>query len=248
MREMFFLFYIAICDDDSAVMHEISDKVSIFFTEKQIPHKIYCFENASVFWTDMKECINRYDVFILDLEMPGLSGKELIQQIKQLRNDAYIILLTCHEQFVYDGYEWGVYRFISKANYEGRLLSALMQVYKNVEAEKGFYLYHSPDGEQKLYYKDILYITKSAKNSIFHTKSCGDIPLRISLAKLYNELDPEVFCFVDRSCIININHITSIKKETNSVTLLETINVTISKSKINKLHIFMNENWYRGNV
>jgi DNA-binding response OmpR family regulator len=39
---------------------------------------------------------NRYDVFVLDVKMPGMSGLEIMEKIQEIKPDAKIIFLTGH--------------------------------------------------------------------------------------------------------------------------------------------------------
>lgn len=263
------MFNIALCDDDPMMLQIVSEKIAVFLRGNNIEHKIYSFTDSGIFWADAAERLNLYDVFILDLEMPGLGGPDLVKQIKSRLSTAYIILLTCHEQYVFDGYEWGVNRFISKSNYEGRLFSALLKIYDLVQSDKEYYLYHSKDGLQKIYYRDILYITKYGKNSIIHTQKNKEtartqlkinnlsdayvhpqyhesIQERVALHKLYERLPHDIFYFTCRGCIANINHIVSFNHGTDMLLLSDSSEIAIAKAKIPEIMGLMNDRWCKG--
>ncbi len=43
--------------------------------------------------------LNHYDLLILDMYMPGLSGLELLQQVEQMHLNLAIIIMTGHKEF-----------------------------------------------------------------------------------------------------------------------------------------------------
>jgi DNA-binding response OmpR family regulator len=57
-----------------------------------------------------------YDVFVVDWMLPGVSGIELVSQLRQHKSDAIIIMLTAkdEESDVLDAFEAGVDDYLSK--------------------------------------------------------------------------------------------------------------------------------------
>lgn len=68
----------------------------------------------------------RFDLLLLDIEMPGMDGLELASRLRQLLPDALLIFITSHVEFALDAYELSTFRYIPKNNMDGRLEHALL--------------------------------------------------------------------------------------------------------------------------
>ncbi len=73
-----------------------------------------------------------YDVIILDLKMPGLSGIETLKEIKQFNGNIEVILLTGHGSVDsgIDGMKLGAYDYIMKPVDIDKLLEIVNSAYQ----------------------------------------------------------------------------------------------------------------------
>ena len=236
---------ISICEDDKNMLGIIKEKIETLLTNHHIAHSVAGFGDPLTFWSSMQEDLPRYDIFILDWEMPGLTGQELVQRIKSNHPQPYIILLTWHKEYVYDGYEMEVFRFISKEDYEKRLCAAILDIQHRLQqCSDNYYVYNHKEKQIKLYYKDILYLEKDGKNTLIQTTLWGALPLRTSMNSLYKEFDHSIFRYVDRCYIVNIDHIKAVQKFPDSgVVLSNGVSLSISKSNVQSIVKLLNEKW-----
>ncbi len=70
---------------------------------------------------------NEVDVIFLDVEMPGMSGLELIRNIDVLPQ---VVLITSHTEYALESYEYNVTDFIAKPIQPARFLKAVEKVKK----------------------------------------------------------------------------------------------------------------------
>lgn len=57
-----------------------------------------------------------YDVYILDIEMPAISGFVAAKELHQNYPEGLLLFLTTHEELSIDGYEYRAFRFLVKKN------------------------------------------------------------------------------------------------------------------------------------
>ena len=104
---------VAICDDEK----EYIDKISKIVSDIE-DVKIYTYDSGYKILNILEE----FDIFILDIEMPGISGMNLAHIIREKRKEAIIIFLTNYDSYVFDGYEVGAFRYLSKVRMDFCLL------------------------------------------------------------------------------------------------------------------------------
>ena len=78
---------VALIDDDAAVL----DALGLYFARHEVGTT--CFAAVEAFLTALKETA-RFDCIVSDARMPGISGLDLVQQLKARGAAAPIILIT----------------------------------------------------------------------------------------------------------------------------------------------------------
>ena len=73
---------------------------------------------------------NSYDIVILDISMPGKSGLETIKEIKEIKPDLPILILTMHpeKQFAVRLLQTGASGYLTKDKAPSELINALSQI------------------------------------------------------------------------------------------------------------------------
>lgn len=69
------------------------------------------------------------DIIITDIQMPGLNGLELVKQLKKIRSDIKIIIISAYEQFAYaqEAISLGVLSFITKPLKKQRIIEEVVK-------------------------------------------------------------------------------------------------------------------------
>jgi len=239
------MFNIVLCDDDKVNLSKLKDFIETYLASKSIIGRVYTFNDPIIFWADAKENIHRYDLFILDLEMPDLPGDVLVQKIKEVKKDASIILLTSHDEYALDAFELEVFRFIPKGQYKVRLCRAIDIIYeRKLKSSDKYYIHHSREGEEKILHSNIVYISKDQKNSILVTEANEAKSVRMSLADIHTGLGSDDFIFINRGIIVNINHIHRITRQPfDGVELTNGKTFEISKARVKEIVQLLNITW-----
>ena len=195
---------VALCDDSNIFRNDVKNKVEAYFNSLDL--MIYEYESGESLLKALQ--ILSFDLLILDIEMGGIDGLETAKRIRESGSDMPIILLTSHTEFAMDGYELGVYRFLSKPVQEGKLYDALDSIIKKLGDEKKVML--RVDGEDILVkVNDIMYISASNVYLDVVTKDRTFL-IRKKLKDMLSELPGDIFLQVHRSNIVNVNYVKSI--------------------------------------
>lgn len=196
---------IAICDDEkeAVMLHEKMIKESL--QSCGIAYEITTYTYSGNLLSDITEDGFFYDLILLDIEMPGITGMELAEKIKPFLPNLKVIFITSHLEYAIDAFELSIFRYVPKNDLENRLKAAVIDAAKLIELEAGKeYLIQAAGRMEKIPYRDIFYIQRDGgKNSEIYS-STGISKVRKSLQQVFAELDASEFLFIDRGCIVNI--------------------------------------------
>ena len=202
---------IAICDDDRHMVMQNEEIVKNTLQACGIGYEIVTYTRSSNLLSDIAEDQFFYDLILLDIEMPEVSGMELAGKIKEYLPNVKIIFITSHVEYAIDAYELSEFRYVPKSNVKERLEAAVADASTLLELEAGQeYTIQTNNRLERIRYKDILYIVRDGKNAEI-VSNTSTSKVRKSLQQVYEELDAPEFIFIERGCIVNIIHIMKIQ-------------------------------------
>lgn len=187
------------------------------------------------------------DLVFLDIQMPGLSGLQLIQSIP---NKPMFILVTAYEKFALEGYDLNVVdylvkpvpleRFIKACN-KAWELDQLKKLSKQTPAENipDYFFVNVDYSQLKITQSDITYIEGLKDYVKIHVKSSGKpIVPRITMKALEELLPASEFMRIHKSYIVSINSITAVRK--NSI-FIGSLELPVSDNYRNNLDALVNQ-------
>ena len=232
---------IAICDDEekAVALHERIVKVCL--QSQGIGYEITTYTQSRNLLCDITDDGFFYDLILLDIEMPGISGMEIPQQIKNFLPNVRIIFVTSHTEYAIDAFELSIFRYVPKNNLEVKLTAAVTDAAKLIELEAGQeYTIQTTNRMEKIPYKDIFYIQRDGKNASI-VSSAGTAKVRKSLQQVFDELSTPEVIFIDRGCIVNIIQIMKISD--GMAVLKNGEQLPISRSHLQEVKQKINQFW-----
>lgn len=228
------MYQIAICDDEKSYLRKIDDIVTIFLQKHKVIGKIKTFLSSSFMIGEIKEG-NKYDIYILDIEMPESSGMDIVKEIRSNLPEAIVIFVTFHMKYVIDSFELEIFRYIPKPLLEERLPVALDAAFKRLAGQEDtYYRYTNAKRLEKIFYKDILYAYKEGKCTVF-VLDHQQVRIREPLFEVYKKLSSESFIQADRCYIVNIQSICKVDNAQSKLILKNGIELSISKNRIQEI-------------
>ena len=232
---------IAICDDEEKAVALHERIVKSCLQSQGIGYEITTYTQSRNLLYDITDDGFFYDLILLDIEMPGISGMEIPQQLKGFLPNVRIIFVTSHTEYAIDAFELSIFRYVPKNNLEVKLAAAVTDAAKLIELEAGQeYTIQTASRMEKIPYKDIFYIQRDGKNASI-ISSVGIAKVRKSLQQVFDELNTPEFIFVDRGCIVNIIHIMKIID--GMVVLKNGEQLPISRSHLQEVKQKINQFW-----
>ncbi|MBR0161453.1 MAG: response regulator transcription factor [Oscillospiraceae bacterium] len=155
---------------------------------------------------------NDYDLVFMDIEMPGMNGMETARVLRKMDPTVLLIFVTNMTQYAIAGYEVDALDYILKPvnrySFAIKMRRAVSRVPKRAEE----YIPVKCDGEiRQLEISAIRYLDIDGHYVVYHTAD-GDIEEYGTLKEAYGKLNRSYFVFVNRSCLVNLYHVTSVSK------------------------------------
>ena len=235
------MLHIAICDDEAEAVRFHAEITESCLQQCKISGEIAAYTTSDNLLYDISEDNFFFDLILLDIEMPGVTGMELAQKIKPHLPNVKIIFITSHIEYAIDAFELSIFRYVPKDDVEKRLPSAIKDALKLISLEDGkTYTIQTNSRLEKIPYKEIYYIERDGKNACIVTTS-GTSKVRKSLQLVYEELEAEEFIFIDRGCIVNLIHIMQIKG--GMAILKNGMSLPVSRSHLQQVKEQINAYW-----
>lgn len=232
---------IAICDDEQTAVSLHENITRNCLNACGMGCEITTYTRSSNLLYDIVEDSFFYDLILLDIEMPGISGMEISEKIKPCLPNIKIIFVTTHIEYAIDAFELSIFRYIPKNNLEKRLIAAITDAAKLIELEAGQeYIIQTNSRMEKIPFKEILYIQRDGKNASIISSS-GISKVRKSLQQVYDEIGTNEFIFIDRGCIVNIIHV--MKVSDGMAVLKNGEQLPISRSHLQNVKQQINRFW-----
>lgn len=151
-----------------------------------------------------------FDIFILDINMPQISGIELAKQILLKQPHAFIIFQTAYEEFALKAYQLGAIDYLLKPFGKEDLERGINRALAYQKEKKVSFLTKNGDESYLINQEDIFYIQADLSEVLVKTKThFSYIDKKIS--QMESILDSELFFRVHRSYLINTHKIKTIK-------------------------------------
>ncbi|MBJ6723918.1 response regulator [Geomesophilobacter sediminis] len=116
---------ILVVDDHAVVRQGI-----ISILERSLSRAFYCAEAGTAGEAEAKLSQEKYDVLLLDLSMPGMSGLDLLEKLHRERPELRILILSMHpeEQYAVRALSLGASGYLTKESAPAELVVAVNKV------------------------------------------------------------------------------------------------------------------------
>jgi len=203
---------IALCDDQQSFLELEKEMIEHYLLERNVEFRCDIYISGEDILSQ-GEAINKYDLFILDYEMDGLTGFETAREIYGIYPNAKIAFATNYYDFTREGYKYNAIRYLVKQEetFNAELIECIEFILRT-EPPKTILLELS-DGNLEVAIDDIVYI-KSEKHYIEYFVKEKDSTFylrRCSLDDALNEL-PKYFIRAHQRYIINLKNAVQLKR------------------------------------
>lgn len=212
-------FRLAVCDDELFYVEEIQKFLYAYINETEN-------EMITDTYTSGEELLNQiekeriiYDIVLLDVDMPAMRGTEVAKEIRSISPKTVICFITAYEEYAYEAYQAEALGYLKKPVSYAELKHLLnrcaiqIQYCRDTKAARERYLeVRTNRGSMLVEMKEILYIEKRRNQCVFHLEQ-GEFVSYMTLAEVYEKLDPQVYFYVHQGYIVNFAKVKEVKQK-----------------------------------
>lgn len=196
---------IAIIDDEKVQVELIEKYVKIWCQGKNIRVKTESFYSAESF--DFSFSMDKkYDILLLDIQMPGKNGIELAKKIRKEDDRVNIIFITAITDYIQVGYDVSAINYLVKPINQKKLFECLDKAISKIPKEEKTILINVDGETHKIKQGDIIYIEAFSHFIAINTIN-EKYTARKSISEVEKELDGELFVRCHRSYIASLKYI-----------------------------------------
>ena len=161
-----------------------------------------------------------------------MTGIDLAKKIRQNQDNAEIIFITSHFEFIGEGYEVDALHYLVKPVKASKVEEVLSKAKQKIESGEPSIIIHYNGEIVKIYEKEILYLESLSHYITIYTKD-KEYKIKANISTFAQELS-EDFYQTHRSYLVSLKHIMRISRD--SVTLDNAVQVPLARGKYDQIN------------
>ena len=210
---------IAVCDDEKKYLDESAALLSEYALLRNIHFSVEQFENPSDF-LDKLDKGEKYDVYLLDVYMPGLTGVSVATELRRRNDESPVIFLTSSRDHAVEAFGVGATHYLLKPYTKDDFFAAMDKAMHSINQDKPkTVLMKTVNGYHNISISKIVCCESSNHNQTICFVDEEPTSVRISQAELWEKLSPfGQFYLCGKTYIINLEQIEKILSDTVEMT------------------------------
>jgi DNA-binding LytR/AlgR family response regulator len=226
------LLQIAICDDNIVELANMAMLLSQYRTEKHLNCEYAVFPNGFDLVSALEKG-KRFDIYCLDIIMPGFTGIEVSKEIRRFDKNAPILFFTSSTEFALESYSVKAINYVLKPISKDKLFITFDEVLEQIKVEDdNAIIVKSIEGIQKILISNLVFAEVIGRSVLYHMLSGKVIECMESFSVVCDNL-LKYACFIKphRSFIVNMQYVDTIENNQMTLQTLSTIPIAQGKAK-----------------
>ena len=194
----------AVVDDNVSDLEQVRSYFQDTAESNDLCYKPYYYSNPSDL--DVSE---KFDLYILDIDMPGKTGFMLAKEIYDVMPDAHIIFLTNYEHFVFETFKLNAFYFVRKY-FMAEEMTAALKKYTRLKKTNTLCYNHCESGEITAIPYGIIHYFEVLKNDLYVHTNSHVFRERKSMKALLTEIGEDGFILISQNYLVNYHYISEV--------------------------------------
>lgn len=181
---------------------------------------------------DMLSDKGHYDLVLLDIDLPGISGMEAAQLLRVYDETTPIIFVTNLAKYAVKGYDVGATGFIVKPVSWGNLSMSLDRALRSIRQNVGrSVIVPTEDGSRVVPFAQVVFVEVTGHRLTYHLEDGSTLEARGSLGQLEGELAGAPVIRVSKSCLVNMDKIVLVRPQSVQMATGEVLSVSRARKR-----------------
>ncbi len=229
------MLQIAICDDNIEELSNMVQLLNLYRASKNFSCDYAVFPNGFELISTLEKG-KRFDIYCLDIIMPGIMGIDVAKEIRDYDKAAPILFFTSSPEFALQSYSVRAINYVLKPISKEKLFITFDEVLEQIKSQKDedAIIVKSNDGIQKILIANLTFAEVIGRNVLYHLRSGKVIECTEPFSSACEKL-LKYGCFIKphRSFLVNMQYIDTI--ENHQITLQTLSSVPIAQGKAREI-------------
>ena len=205
---------IGICDDEKEFCDSAERMLKLYMEEKSIPFQADVFNIPSEL-VDATEKGTIYDIYLLDIYMPGITGMSIATELRSRSVKSPVIFLTSSTDHALEAFGVDATHYLLKPYTKDSFYVGMDKAMQSIASHKDDSIVLKVDNEYRsIPVSEIIYCESEDKYQRLYLESGEKLLIRISGADLYKQLSQfDSFYHCGRAHILSLDYISRVTAE-----------------------------------
>ena len=208
------MLHLALCDDDSTQLNDMALLLREYAENRDI---------KPTYFTSAEELLQavqtqgRFDIYLLDVVMPGMNGIELGQRLRDQKDAGLIVYLTTSSEFAVESYLVRAFHYLLKPIQKDQLFRVLDDAVSQLKKRGSETIFvRGKEASYGLALDDILFAESYNRAVRYHLadgRNIDSLSIRTSFhQEVKTLLERQYFVPCGASFVINLHHVAMLDK------------------------------------
>lgn len=201
---------IAICEDNAEDMLRLRRLLE----QTEVPSKVTGYTTAEGLLEDLERGGCRYDLYFLDILLPGQNGAEIARRLRFWQDAALVVFLTVSEEYYREAFDVYAFQYLLKPITLPALRTVLQNAARVLKKQAALYFPITTGGRDiRLRQSDIKCIASSNHRLHIHLADGQEYTIYSKLDDVEKKLSSPPFVRCHKSYLVNLDHVDRLTPE-----------------------------------
>ena len=222
---------VAVCDDAINEQSTIVQLINQYRASRNLNCEIAAFPNGFELISTVEKG-KTFDIYCLDIIMPGFTGIDAAKEIRTHDKNALILFLTSSSEFALESYSVKATNYILKPVTKEKLFAAFDEILEHMKVQdtEASVIVKSNEGIRRILIDNLVFVEVIGRNVLYHLRSGNVVECTESFSSACSKLlRYECFIRPHRSFLVNMQYADTI--DNHRITLQTRSFVPIAQGK-----------------
>jgi len=227
------MLQIAVCDDNIDELSNMVQLIGLYRTSRHLNCEHAAFSNGFELISALEKG-KRFDIYCLDIMMPGFTGIDAAKEIRTFDKTAPILFFTSSPEFALESYSVKAINYVLKPISKEKLFFTLDEVLEQIKAkeEEDAVIVKSNEGIQKILISNLVFVEVIGRNVLYHLRSGKVVECMEPFSAVCDSLlKYGYFMKPHRSYLVNMQYVDTIENHQITLQTLSSVPVAQGKAK-----------------